>query len=269
MSNPSNNLLVSNLMEFGLSEKEARVYISLLEFEVATVNEVAKASGINRSSAYVVLDSLKQKGLVSFSDDKSVQRYIPSSPNALLKTAEEMAAKQEQIKKNIDAIVPDLKALHKGTKQRPVVRVFEGKEGLINLLEDSLDSKEKLIRTATSGKHIIDIVPPQTFREYMKKRHSRSIKVKGIHPVDGITQKILENQPRMQDEVALIPEGQYNFASNIAIYDNKVAYMSPKHGGIGVLIESKEMADSMKEIFDLAFVTAAKSLHLSSKRKKH
>ena len=49
------------LKNFGLSEKEAKIYLALLELEAATVFETAKQSGINRSSAYVVLEALQKK----------------------------------------------------------------------------------------------------------------------------------------------------------------------------------------------------------------
>jgi len=53
--------LHKQLVNFGLSEKEAKIYLALLELEMATVFEVSKQSGINRSSAYVVFGRLKEK----------------------------------------------------------------------------------------------------------------------------------------------------------------------------------------------------------------
>jgi len=253
MSASDNNLLVSSLVEFGLSDKEAKIYISLLELEIATVNQIAKASGINRSSAYVVLEALKKRGLVSISEDKNVQQYIPTSPSVLLKTAEALVNKQEQIKKNIDAIIPDLKALHKGTKQKPIVRGFEGKEGLVAQFEDSLVPKEKLLRIASSLKKLDGIISSDYIADYAKRRIQNNIKKFGIHPVDDFSSKLLKVLPQSKDEQVLIPEKKFNFPTDLALYDNKIAYMSEHHGGIGVIIESKEMSDVMKSIFDLAF----------------
>lgn len=264
MSNTPNNLLITNLVEFGLSDKEAKVYISLLEFEIATVQQIAKASGINRSSTYVVLDSLKQKGLVSFSDDKNVQQYIPSSPNTLLKTAEELAQKQEQIKKNIDSIVPDLKALYKGIKEKPVVRVFQGSDGLVNLLEDSYTSKEKYLRTVTAAKNLKGIVSINNFEKYFKKRIENKIRIKGIHPENEFTADVQPYHQKTNDERIFVPENMFDFKSNLGIYDNKVTFLSPNNGGVGILIESKEISDVMKSIFDLAY----SGLQLNNPKKK-
>ena len=53
--------IYKTLISVGFSEKEAAVYLALLELEVAGVTEIAKKSNIKRSSTYVVLESLKQK----------------------------------------------------------------------------------------------------------------------------------------------------------------------------------------------------------------
>ena len=91
MSKDTNNVLVKHLTEFGLSEKEAKVYLALLELEVATATEIAKNSNIKRSSTYVVLESLKEKGLVGTTEEKRIQRFVASSPDFLLYQAQDYA----------------------------------------------------------------------------------------------------------------------------------------------------------------------------------
>src|SRR5258708_129170 len=101
MSASGNNLLIKQLIEFGLGEKEARVYLALIELEVAAVSEIGETGNINRSSTYVVLDSLKKKGMVSTTGDKKVQRYFAISPDILLRESEDKAIKAENIKSRI------------------------------------------------------------------------------------------------------------------------------------------------------------------------
>lgn len=56
---------VDSLKHIGLNEKEAQIYLSLLELGKATVLSVSKRSGIKRPTAYLVLESLVEKGFVS------------------------------------------------------------------------------------------------------------------------------------------------------------------------------------------------------------
>ena len=129
---------LKNLTEFGLSEKEAKIYVSLLELGEATAFEISSQSGINRSSTYVVLEALGKKGLVGLSGDKKVRRYIAVSPEAIAQMSRATAKKHGQIESNIKSILPELNALNKNLVQKPKVRVFDGLEGLMNAMTEFL-----------------------------------------------------------------------------------------------------------------------------------
>jgi HTH-type transcriptional regulator, sugar sensing transcriptional regulator len=261
-----NNSLVKKLMDFGLGDKEAKVYLALLELELATVNEVAKSSGINRSSTYVVLESLKKKGLVGISDDKNVRRYVATSPESLLQTAEEKARKQEEVKRSIESIVPELKALHKDTKQKPKVRVYEGTNGIKEVYWDILNPNTKELRTYANPVNLIKYVPD--FMKQDEERGKRGIKMYAINPA---TKEIMDLQkrgigPHQPYEMALIPEEKFKFSSDMGIYEDKVAFVSPKEK-FGIIIENGEIADMIKNNFNLAW-EEAKRLDKEI-RKKH
>lgn len=257
MSTNPNTLLINRLIEFGMSDKEARIYLALIELEIASVQEVAKTAGINRSSAYVVLEGLKKRGLVSVSDDKNVRQYVATPPEALHQIAESEARKHEEIRKNIDDIVPELRALHKSTKARPKVRVFEGREGLIAAFEDSLDNKEKMMRVSSSPGNLAKIIPNYLL-QYVSKRLGLGIKMNGIHPNDELHRSYIVNSPKNIDTYILVSRDEYKFPADLAIYDDKVGFMSNQDGGTAIIIESKVIAEVMKNIFDLAWGTAIK-----------
>ena len=44
------DMFESFLQELGLSEKEAKVYLALLQFDRSTINELAKKTGVNRTT---------------------------------------------------------------------------------------------------------------------------------------------------------------------------------------------------------------------------
>ena len=54
-----------SLKHIGLNEKEIQIYLSLLELGSSTVLAIAKRSGIKRPTAYLVLQSLVEKGFAS------------------------------------------------------------------------------------------------------------------------------------------------------------------------------------------------------------
>ncbi len=248
-------MLEKTLIEFGLTEKEAQVYTALLELEIASVNEIAKSTGINRSSTYVIIESLKRQGLVSVSDDKKIQQFIATTPDVFLRLIDESSLEQEKLREKMHKVVPELKALYRGTKEKPRVRVYEGKQGLINAFEDTLQTKEKKIRVSSSGTTLFKVLP-NYLPMYIKLRREKGIKMYSIHPDDKAGRILVNIPPTNFDSPLLIPKRNYPFPADLAIYDDKIAYMSLEGKGIAIVIESKEMADVMKSVFDLAFEEA-------------
>ena len=249
-----NDLLLKQLIGFGLPEKEARIYLALLELELATVFEVAKQSGINRSSAYVVLEALKKKGLVGISDDKKVRRYIASSPETLLYSARASAKKQEDIKAGVESIIPELRALHKGTKRRPIVKIFEGENGAREVYWSLLTSNAKELRAYTNPFNIFKYIP--NFQDQDKARGKKGIKMYAINPATVEVLELYKHiKPNKPYELALIPEHLYKFSSDMGIFGDTVCFVSPKDN-FGIIIESREIADMLKNSFDLAWEEA-------------
>ena len=75
----------NDLMDIGLSEKEAAVYLALLELGSDTVQHIAKKSAVNRATTYVILDSLKKKGVVSTVEKGTKTHFQAESPESLRK----------------------------------------------------------------------------------------------------------------------------------------------------------------------------------------
>lgn len=255
MSQSKNDLLIKNLVEFGFSDKEAKIYIALLELEVATANEIAKTANINRSSTYVVLEALKNKGFVGLSNDKKVQGYVAVSPDIILETLENNIKKQNILRDQIKNIIPDLKGLDKSSKKAPVVRVFEGKAGLKETYFDIFNTGVKEIRACEDIDRIVKIFPDFLEFDY-QQRIKKEIPISAI---GSAKKNILELRSKSPEDPfckhAFIPEDKFKFPVDVTIYGDRLAFVSPTDM-TGIIIEHKEIAESLKSIFDLAFEEA-------------
>ena len=61
--------------------------------------------------------------------------------------------------------------------------------------------------------------------------------------------------PHKPYEASVIPEDKFKFSSDIGIYADKVSFISPEDN-FGIIIESKDIADMLKNSFDLAWEEA-------------
>lgn len=66
---------INLLNKIGLTDSEAKVYLTLVKEGSISGYEASKLSGVPRSKIYITLESLVRKGFVLFSDNDSVVKY--------------------------------------------------------------------------------------------------------------------------------------------------------------------------------------------------
>ncbi|MDO8593965.1 MAG: helix-turn-helix domain-containing protein [bacterium] len=242
------------LQSFGWSEKEATIYIALLELGKGTVTEISRKSGISRTNSYNILDSLSNKGVVSISGKEPKQEYAAESPEtittALKRQAEEIT---ERIRKS-EEIVPELTLLH-AKQNRPKVKFYEGADGLRQVYEDTLTASEP-IRAYASVDDVHKALPSY-FPNYYKRRAKKGIAIRAIFPKTEVSTELATRDTEEKREVAFIPREKYDFSPEINIYDDKIMIASWREK-LGIIIESAEIAHAMKQIYELAWAEATR-----------
>ena len=244
-------------MEFGLSEKEAKVYLALLELGMAPVQTIAQTAEINRSSTYVILERLIKQGFVSLAQDDNIQQYLAASPEIFLRLAEKRADKETDLRDRIKNLIPELKGLHKETKKKPKVRVFEGKEGLATAMMETLQgNKEKIVRASTSGNDLLALVHEE-WKGWSEERMKRGVLLRAIN-VDNEAAKTIARSNQKFYQVVFVKPKQHPLAVDMMIAGDKVGYYLRKgnQGVTTIVIESPEVSAAMKSMFDITFEDA-------------
>ena len=139
---------------------------------------------------------------------------------------------------------------------RPKVRFYEGTEGVEQVYEDTLTSHETI--RAYANVNEMHAALPDYFPKYYKRRTNKGIHIRAIVPSNEAGKERAGKDKEEARESALVPEDKVYFSPEINIYDNKVMIASWKEK-LGIIIESKEIADAMKTIYELAW---AESKHL-------
>ncbi len=247
------NLDLKKTLEYiGFSEKEVSVYLALLLLGKGTVTEISRKAGINRPTGYHILASLEAKELVKVSGKEPKQEYVAESPDQIEKMLLNKIENDQKYIKEVRKIIPELKSLHNVT-DRPKVLFYEGREGMEKVYEDTLTSTEPI--RAYANVENMHFGLPGYFPEYYKRRAKKGIKIRAIIP-DSETGRERRNLDTSEmRESALVPTNVFNFTPEINIYDNKVMIASWKEK-LGIIIESTEIADAMKKIYELAWAEA-------------
>lgn len=244
---------IDALSELGFSENEARVYLALLELGRGTVSLITRRAGINRTTGYDILASLVTKQLASVTGKEPKQEYSAESPARLeVLLREEVSRTQARLAETAANLIPQLKSMQT-TVGRPNVRFYEGKEGLIQAYEDTLTAREPIRAYATIED--MHAALPGYFPRYYARRAARGIIARGILARSPAAEDRARYNAAELRETALIPYAKYHFSPEINIYDNKVMIASSREQ-LGIIIESDEIADAMKKIFELSWAEA-------------
>ena len=246
-------MLKEQLEKIGLAEKEAKVFLASLELGSSAAQGIAKKAGINRATTYVIIEKLMKKGLMS-SVEKGKKTYFQTEdPKRLLKLLEEqeegLKRKEEEFKKYL----PELETLYNIAEEKPKVRFFEGKDGLIAIREDYFKAKDKNVLGIFAIDEEKNIFSEDERAKASKERENKKIKIKLIYTND---EKITRESNLT--EKMFIPKEKFPLTSSFIIYDNKVGMVSLKNKIIGVIIESKEISDTFRSIFNLAWEGSGK-----------
>jgi sugar-specific transcriptional regulator TrmB len=74
--------LIEGVRQFGLSEKEAPLYLVLLQRGRATARDLAREVGLDRVLGYRILDSMRARGIVEITMERP-RRFVATPPRAL------------------------------------------------------------------------------------------------------------------------------------------------------------------------------------------
>jgi sugar-specific transcriptional regulator TrmB len=241
-------ILEKSLEKFGLTIKEAKVYLAVLELGQDTILNIAKKAELKRPTVYVTIEELIEKGLVQKLPKGTTTLYAAENPDYLLNILHD----REQSIKNI---LPLLKAIYNVEKNKPQIKFYEGKEGVKKIYKDIYKTK-KYIYFYGSVKDIKKHFPESFLNpEQIKKLNVPVYELVSSHPVDIKYAKEIKKVRNPNHKIKSLKRG-ITFIVDSLVYDNKVAIVSLKGTFFGVVIESKDIAYSFKLLYDLAFQSA-------------
>ena len=249
------------LEQLNFSEKEAQIYLALLEVGSTKPLVLAKKTGLNRTTVYDICEILMQKGLISKYKKGAATYFNALDPKHLLtyleREKEEKTREIEKQKNRVSELLPQFLSMQNiyGTT-KPKVQFFEGEKGMREAYEDTLTSKEIIL--AYANPQTMHEGLPNFFPEYYKRRAEKKIFIRAIVPRNEISaERVQHNQEEMRD-TRYLPEGKMTFSPEVNIYNNKMLIASWKEK-MAIIVESKELADLQKMTFNLLWETLPKN----------
>lgn len=239
--------VIRQLTDLGLSEKEAAVYLAMLELGPTSVQDIAEKAGVNRTSTYSTIDGLKRHGLVSMTGEQEKIVYTAESPSRLHGIIETAYQDLTRKKQQLDETMPSILALFNAIEHKPRVRFFQGDAGIAttrDMLMLATGEYRSFMAMDDEGRRLGDICPDQRAR--MARRMSGRF--------------LFAHKP---GAVKLVPEGKWRvreigydqcpFTGEVNIIDDVVVAYVMRDEPLAIWIQDVDMSRLFAAMYDAAW----------------
>ncbi len=232
------------LRSLGLLESETKTYLAALEHGPQTVIDLAKGTRLSRQATYLAIEALTERSLMSSVLRGKKRFYAAEHPDKLLAYAKRSRMDMDQRIQDLERTLPELELQMGG--ERPIVKVFEGKEGIRAVMDELSQKNAKVMRIdELSDLNAVyasltpqDLVP---FRDRLKKHKPEAHLLVAGEP----------NSPTPYERF-ILPKEFWGFKSDIVVYDNYVHLVTFEGKMHSILIESPSLVRAFRVLFELA-----------------
>jgi len=245
--------LITRLAEYGLSEKESLVYLAMLELGPSSVQDIAKKAGVNRATTYVMIESLKRRGLMSTFDKGRKTFFVAESPEHLKRLSEtELRAAEEKAGRLKQSLPLFMALFNSASASKPMVRYYEGEEGVTTCRAMIGEATGEVLNflSRDEGTIALSKVNEGERLDLASRVHGR--KIIAIKP----------GMPRPKHNAAMwlektIPYDKYPFTGDMLFFDNKIIiFFMQEEKPYVFVIESQEVYNMLKTMFEVVWQTA-------------
>ena len=242
-------MIQKDIQSLGLNEKEAKVYLASLELGQATVQKISAKASIKRPTTYFIIEGLMERGLMSSYYQGKKQFLMAEMPERILdliaKERKGLDLREEQFKR----LLPELQSINNRNKDKPVVKYYEGKDGILTMTSEYMKaSKNQTAYTIFSRDVVEQKLTSEDLNVVRAERIANKISTKVIY-----TREKGDLEPIQGSELVRLPVSEFPVSCDIAFYEDKVRIASFKDRLMGVIIEDKEIAQSLRALFELAW----------------
>ena len=178
----SMSMIEKDIQSLGLNEKEAKVYLASLELGQATVQKISMKAGIKRPTTYFIIENLMERGLMSSYYQGKKQLFMAERPERILdliaKERKELELREEQFKR----LLPELQSINNRNKDKPVVKYYEGKDGILTMVSEHLKTSKNQETFDVFSRDVIEAyISSEDLAKIRKERLGDKVKVKAIY----------------------------------------------------------------------------------------
>ena len=243
---------MAHLGQIGFLEKEAKIYLALLQHGSATAQEIAHMTGMPRATVHRKLHLLCVRGIVQTTGNEGDEMlFLCEAPERLQTLVHHEMRELEDRRRIIDDMMDRLRAMHRSQAKRPHVRYIDTLQGL-RMVQREFELMEE---------DILQIVGLDTLRalhdEPFAPEHRGALSAKGrlVRAIVVTSDRPVFPKGLNVEYVTIAPDVM-PVGGEMSICGNRVLLFSYIGGLTAVEITSLPIAQTVRASFELAWQRA-------------
>ncbi|CAN5164576.1 hypothetical protein BH09PAT2_BH09PAT2_05700 [soil metagenome] len=240
--------LKQNLMSMGMTEEEITIYMATLQPDNETVLKLSQHTAIPRTTVYLLIESLIEKGFISEVTEGKKKNYIPAPPDKIVKYATSKKDQFIQVIADLQKNIPSIQALYSYRHDKPQLGYYQGTQEIVKLLKSTLGEEEICL-------HIMSEAGTDIFSQEIEAYRS-AIKGKMITSREIVSDSLTDNHYKKNSESARNQirclSKQYSTNVDYILYSEGVIIITYKNSiPMAVEIRDKNIVQFEKIRFNL------------------
>jgi len=234
------------LEQYGLTEKEASIYLAALELGRARGQEIARKASLPRTTGYSILEQLVHKKLILPIKEKKVREYVAENPETLVQ-------KSELAFRTLRSAQPQLAKLFKDADNRPKIRYYDG-------LAEVKEMHENLLRQKKRGLRDYQVIVSETdfldqdrnwSEAFVRRRAAMGLHARLIMEDSEDARRMQQNAKQINAEIRFMDNFfEERCRAGIYILLHTVQFIEYGKRPVAVEMESKELVAMLRMVFE-------------------
>ena len=239
-----NSKLKITLIDLGLTEKEAAVYLSALSLGPCKAADIAKDSGIKRTTVYSVVDQLKEAGLMFTEHHGFKQFFVAEHPSKL-----ESILKRKKIK--FDESFPVLEALYNVQGRDTTIRIHEGLEAIKTVYESFIQDIKpgEDYMVISEMEHWYDL-DPKYFSNFLKRRSKLNINTRMLLQDTKTSHRFKKIEKNLNEKIKILPK-KSTLMINLVVTPQRAMIHQLESPIVAFVVENKSVVKMYQQFFEL------------------
>jgi sugar-specific transcriptional regulator TrmB len=239
-----NPILIKKLIDVGLSEHEAKVYVASLSLGPTSVLKLSRAAGVKRTTVYSIIETLKQRGLMRIEFHGLKQVFVAESP-------EKLTSVLEFRKHSLQTIMPEFLALYHLRGGESTIKYYEGLEGVKSVYERLIAEirphEDYLVIAQQEQWYELD---RDYFQDFIERRAKLPIRIRMLMQDSATAREFKKFERNYHMQTKILPPETF-LVTNVIITPQRVVIHQLIPPISAIVIENKSTIQLHQQLFEV------------------